>query len=152
MGSSHNGSASRALNSSRALTLTALIGPGHVIWLLIICCIVGCGRSSSQQPDVKRKSSTMTADPSALNLEYDDFDQSLGQGWRALADQGRYVSAAVLIDTYLAHREDLENWQRLNLFFHAGQMYAFAGVNEAALVRFETDECCGSVLLHRRAR
>ena len=81
--------------------------------------------------------------PAELRLDYDAFDQRPGSGWRKLAEARKYLEGAGLIDRY-EKREGLEPWQRINLRFHAGQMYAMAGVEDKALARFRvsitTDE------------
>jgi hypothetical protein len=76
--------------------------------------------------------------PEELRLSYQDFDQRRGGGWRKLADEGKYLDAAKLIDRYEKGKKGLKEWQRVNLRFHAGQLYAFAGQKEKALARFKT--------------
>ena len=61
------------------------------------------------------------------NTRYQDFDQSLGHGWRALADQKRFVEAARLIEAFLGEHPELEARNRANLDFHAAQCLAFEG-------------------------
>jgi hypothetical protein len=75
---------------------------------------------------------------SQLELDYDTFDQSLGEGWRKIADKGNYLEAAELIDAYEREKKGLEDWQKLTLRFHAGQMYAFANTRKLAIARFKT--------------
>ena len=72
-----------------------------------------------------------------LQVSYQDFDQRPGGGWRRFADKEKYLEAAKLIDRYEKEREGLEEWQRVNLRFHAGQMYAFADRNKQAIARFK---------------
>ena len=73
----------------------------------------------------------------ALALDYEKFDQTPGEGWRRLAEQQScFVEAGQLIDSYLAGRSDLRDSQRVNLSFHAGQVYAFGGRDEEAVKRF----------------
>jgi hypothetical protein len=76
--------------------------------------------------------------PKELGLSYQAFDQHPGAGWRKIADEGKYLEAAMLIDRYEKEKEGLEEWQRVNLRFHAGQLYAFADKKEQALTRFKT--------------
>jgi hypothetical protein len=71
-----------------------------------------------------------------LLLDYSAFDQKPGHGWRRLADVRQFSEAATLIGSYLKHRDDLTDWQRRNLQFHAGQLYAAAGCDRMALVAF----------------
>ena len=74
---------------------------------------------------------------SDLQLSYQDFDQKPGQGWRRLADGKKFLEAAQLIDRYAKQKSGLAEWQQINLRFHAGQLYAFAGKERLALERFK---------------
>lgn len=74
---------------------------------------------------------------SALRQTYRQFDQRPGKGWRKLANPGQHQRAARLIDLYSANRPGLLEWQKRNLSFHAGQLYAFAGQTKLALQRFK---------------
>ena len=70
-------------------------------------------------------------------LPYQKFDQTPGEGWRLLAEQQScFAEAGQLIDAYLAGRPDLRDSQKVNLAFHAGQVYAFAGKEPEAVKRF----------------
>jgi hypothetical protein len=71
-----------------------------------------------------------------LDLGYDAFDQRPGKGWRQLAEKGDFASAARLIDVYLEKHNDLGESERVNLNFHAGQMYAIADDYSTAIERF----------------
>src|SRR5271165_6176389 len=71
-----------------------------------------------------------------LALTYQELDQSPGGGWRKIADQGKYLEAGRLVDRYEMEKKGLEEWQRVNLRFHAGQLYAFADKKDHALARF----------------
>jgi len=64
------------------------------------------------------------------------FDQQSGTGWRQLAENGQFLDAAKLIDAYSSKHDGLDVSQRVNLNFHAGQMYAFAGDSKTAVERF----------------
>jgi hypothetical protein len=90
------------------------------------------------QPERRGAKPGATATVPELGLSYDAFDQRPGHGWRQLADEEKYLEAARLIDRYEKDKEGLEEWQRVNLRFHAGQSYAFAGQKELALARFKT--------------
>src|SRR5262249_44646478 len=71
---------------------------------------------------------------SSLKLSYQAFDQTPHSGWRILAeDQKRYRDGAVLIEMYLDRHSELDQFQRANLHWHAGQFLAFAGDSRAAL-------------------
>jgi hypothetical protein len=74
--------------------------------------------------------------PKELEFSYQDFDQRPGGGWRKIA--GKYLEAAKLIDCYEKEKKGLEEWQRVNLRFHAGQFYEFANQKKPALARFKT--------------
>lgn len=73
---------------------------------------------------------------SPLELDYNAFDQRPGKGWRQLAENGKFLDAARLIDQYIENHKNLDESQRVNLNFHAGQMYAFADDYRAAIDRF----------------
>lgn len=75
---------------------------------------------------------------SPLDLNYNAFDQRPGRGWRQLAEKGQFLDAARLIDEYLEQRQGLDVSQRVNLNFHAGQMYAFANDYRTATDRFNS--------------
>lgn len=72
----------------------------------------------------------------SLGLSYEEFDQQPGGGWRKSADAGNYFEAAEVIELYMQEKKHLKEWQRRNLLFHAGQLYAFAQDNKRAL------QCC----------
>jgi hypothetical protein len=76
--------------------------------------------------------------PKELGLSYQDFDQRPGEGWRKIADEGNYLEATKLIDRYEKEKKGLAEWQRVNLRFHSGQLYAFADRKDQALARFKT--------------
>ena len=76
--------------------------------------------------------------PQELGLSYWAFDQRPGSAWRKIADEGKYLEAAKLIDRYEKEKKGLEEWQRVNLRFHAGQLYAAADQKDRALARFKT--------------
>jgi hypothetical protein len=76
--------------------------------------------------------------PAGGDADYHAFDQRPGEGWRKLADAGKRIEAAELIDDYCRRNEpSLKEWQLVNLRFHAGQLYAFEGKKETALARFK---------------
>jgi len=66
-------------------------------------------------------------------MTFDEFDQMMDGGWRAIAKQGDFAGAAQAIIEYLETEQALEDWQERVLHFHAVQMYAFAGAVEEAL-------------------
>lgn len=67
-----------------------------------------------------------------LSLSFDAFDQS-ENGWRLLSDETCYMAASQLIIHYVAAHPKLVQWQKANLYFHAGQLYAFDERNVAAV-------------------
>ena len=71
-----------------------------------------------------------------FDLDYNAFDQRPGRGWRQLAENGKFLDAARLIDQYIENHKSLDASQRVNLNFHAGQMYAFADDYRTAIDRF----------------
>jgi len=110
--------------------------PGTIVVLL--ACLCGCHDQSSPPPTQHADTPGANANqrPPELSLDYWAFDQKPGQGWRRPADAGNYREAALLIANYLKHRDNLKEWQRVNLQFHAGQCFALAGDDAAALVAF----------------
>jgi len=59
---------------------------------------------------------------------YQDFDQSPGHGWRALAeDQKRFTEAARMIESYLVAHSKQKAYEQATLRFHAAQCLAFEG-------------------------
>jgi len=72
----------------------------------------------------------------SLGLDFDTFDQSAGAGWRHLAENGRFLEAANLIDSYIKKHKNLNESQMTILYFHAGQMYAFSDDYQTAIDRF----------------
>lgn len=70
-------------------------------------------------------------------MSFNDFDQT-PIGWRRIAKMGCYHQAALLIDKYIAqHRAALQDWQLLDVTWHAGQMYAFNNEYDVAKDRFK---------------
>jgi len=65
--------------------------------------------------------------PDLLQIPYSDFDQKPSSGWRALAEDKRYLDAARTIERYLSGNPALDVRQRANLHFHAAQCLAFDG-------------------------
>jgi hypothetical protein len=76
--------------------------------------------------------------PNELELSYQDFDQRPGSGWRKVAGEGKLLEAAELIERYEKSKAGLNERQRINLQFHAGQLYTFADKYDQALLRLET--------------
>jgi hypothetical protein len=48
----------------------------------------------------------------ALKLDYDTFDQRPGMGWRQLAEKGRFLDTAMLIDRYVEKSKDPDESQQ----------------------------------------
>lgn len=73
-----------------------------------------------------------------LSLAYTPFDQS-AQGWRQFARSGCYLETGRFIDRYIEiHQTTLADWERINLRWHAGQLYAFANDYRLAIARFRS--------------
>lgn len=72
-----------------------------------------------------------------LGLDFSTFDQSPGAGWRQLAESGSFLEAATLIDSYIKKHKNFNESQTTILYFHAGQMYAFADDYRTAIDRFK---------------
>jgi hypothetical protein len=104
--------------SSSPLTLLVLWAP--------TCLVVSVSRGDTEHKP-----------PMELQLSYQDFDQRPGEGWRKIADKGEYLEGAKLIDLYEKEKKGLKEWQKVNLRFHAGQLYAFANQKDQALARFK---------------
>ena len=70
---------------------------------------------------------------SLLALPTAAFDQDLAGGWRVYQQKGCFLQAAMLIDAYVADKPTgMTEGDRRNLSFHAGQLYAMAGLKEIA--------------------
>ena len=91
--------------------------------VILLACLCGCHDQSSHPRTQHADAPGANANPRPpeLSLGYWAFDQKTGQGWRRPANAGNYREAALLIASYLKHRDDLNEWQRANLQFHAGQ-------------------------------
>lgn len=96
--------------------------------------LAGC-KTTPDTPATPPPPAVAPDDP-LLNLDFERFDQTAGSGWRILASAGRYLDAAQLIDAYIQRNPALEGPRRQALFFHAGQMYAFAEKYGLARERF----------------
>ncbi len=66
---------------------------------------------------------------SDLQLSYQEFDQTMGQGWRTLANTGCYNESVKLIERYI----EVNNAPQNSLYWHLFQMLAYAGDTEQAL-------------------
>lgn len=104
-------------------------GPGALLLSMFAATLLNPSFSGGQEK---------YASPNELRLNYVDFDQRPGSGWRKLAETGKYRQAARLIDRYLQETNELHEWQRVNLRFHSAQLYALAGDKDLALARLKT--------------
>jgi hypothetical protein len=67
-----------------------------------------------------------------IALDQDRFDQDLAGGWRVLASKGcEHAAAEAIRDWRTAHKAEVST-----LYWHEGQMRAFAGENDAAIALF----------------
>ena len=71
-----------------------------------------------------------------LELSFDEFDQNMKGGWRTIAHRRKYRAAANLLLRYRRRHRFSDPGQPSSLTFHAGQMYAFAGMNKRAALCF----------------
>jgi hypothetical protein len=72
-----------------------------------------------------------------LNLSFLQFDQDQAGGWRELQSKGCDLAAAMLIDSYIVDApEELKLIHLEDLYFRAGQLYAWAGLKKVAARRF----------------
>lgn len=72
-------------------------------------------------------------DDDPMKLSYTDFDQK-ENGWRKFSNARQYLEAAALIEKYLVvNATTLSYHEKVNLRWHAGQMFAF--VNSYARAR-----------------
>lgn len=101
-------------------------------WMGMLVLSVASGLSPSASRGLEKNEL-----PKELEVSYEAFDQRAGSGWRKIADEGKYLEAAKLIDRYEKEKKGLEEWQRVNLRFHAGQLYAFADQKDHALSHFK---------------
>ncbi len=74
-----------------------------------------------------------------LSLSFYEFDQTPGEGWRPYVDETNcYESAGQLIEAYLdINNTSLKSWQKHTLNWHSGRMYALAGENTQAKLRWK---------------
>jgi hypothetical protein len=71
-----------------------------------------------------------------LRLNVTEFNAK-GTSWRALENRGEYLSAARLLEAYIAqHSASLPEDERVLLHFHAAQEFAFVGEYARALPHF----------------
>ena len=106
-------------------------------WIASVAVALFCAASDGIAESSDCASALTLAAKKSPAQNYDHFDQTPGEGWRALAEQKScFVEAGRLIDTYLVQKTDLRRSQRSNLSFHAGQVYAMAGRDEDAVKRF----------------
>jgi hypothetical protein len=80
----------------------------------------GCAGGPDQEEDV------VTRHRGMLELGYQEFDQTRGQGWRVFAERGAYLDAAQMIAAYVEQSSGLPEVELVTLHFHAAQSYAFS--------------------------
>lgn len=66
---------------------------------------------------------------SDMRLSYEEFDQTMGSGFRALGAKGCHKEAADLIEAYIQENSA----QQSSLRWHIAQLRAMHGANEAAV-------------------
>lgn len=74
-----------------------------------------------------------------LAMSYEQFDQTLGEGWRSLeeTEECQALAGDLIADYLLYSHVPLEAYNVRVLRFHAGQMFAFAGDDDRALAFFQ---------------
>lgn len=92
-----------------------------VFWAMMAVSIVGSTAECERLLDERMQS--------GLDLPYEEFDQVMGSGWRALADENCHQESAQLIEAYMEHNSS----QQSSLTWHLFQMRAFSNDYEAAL-------------------
>ncbi len=100
-----------------------------------------CALSQTVQPPVALVSGGCSLRPDQLDallgLPFLKFDQDPSGGWRELQSKGCGLEAAMTIDTYIVDApEELKMVTREDLYFHAGQLYAWIGLKKLAVRRF----------------
>jgi hypothetical protein len=109
-----------------------------ILLFLLSILVVNAGA----QPGQSANASGCSFGPAELQSELDksvfQFDQDMNGGWRALDQKGCTLQAAILLDVYNLDdvRSEKKGDNRGALFFHAGQLYAMAGVPQVAIRRF----------------
>jgi hypothetical protein len=106
----------------------------HFLVCFVICLIWPC-LDQAMAGNCKISAAEKTA---LLALPYQEFDQTLGEGWRKYADRGCYRQTAPIVDQYRTmNQRDLLDWQVRILTWHAGQIYAFCDEYGLARLRFQ---------------
>lgn len=82
-----------------------------------------------------------------LSLNFEQFDQDLQGGWRAVADQdGCKARAAHIIEVYIRkHQRDIPAGRMSTLQWHQGQMWAAAGASGKAMAAFKATKTEGDI-------
>lgn len=109
---------------------------GRILALVLLLLTASC--AVSQTPPAPRADCSIKPEQldTLLALPMKAFDQDHAGGWRELEGKGCEVAAAMLIDTYLVDsQEELKIVQLEDLYFHAGQLYAMAGLRTLAARR-----------------
>jgi hypothetical protein len=104
--------------------------------LILFACFFVASLFTAEPVLASKEKPTPAEFQALLKLDYQSFDQNLPEGgWRGIKDQ---VSAGQIIDIYhLQSAETLLDWQRRTLYWHAGQVYAGADLENVAIARFE---------------
>jgi len=103
----------------------ARIWPGMteiVVLLTALALLSGC--ASEQEPQI---------DESLMELSWREFDQTMGGGWRAIADAGEYRLAARTKEAYLERHPEEDPGKRAYIHFHCAQSWAFASEWEKSI-------------------
>jgi hypothetical protein len=110
---------------------------GDMIKIIPIALLLVCGSSVVLGGEGSGCSISPAEHDTLMELSFDGFDQTMGEGWRKYSKQGCKKEAASLLDEYFeVHRANLEGWQERINRWHAGQVYALMDDYETARERF----------------
>ena len=98
---------------------------------LFTCCFINSVHSKSYSCSSQFQNAVSTA----LDLTYEEYDQTPGQGLRSFDINCQYEGALVTI-YYLSRKEKLTKSQRKNLSFHIGQALASSGHDKDSIEYF----------------
>ncbi len=114
---------------------------GRIVSMLVV--LLGAtsifGQTTNAKPTLDSRACVLK--PSQLDellvQPFLKFDQDQSGGWRELQSKGCDLAAAMLIDSYIVDApEELKLITIEDLYFHAGQLYAGAGLKKLAVRRF----------------
>jgi hypothetical protein len=98
----------------------------RAVTLGVLASIVGCFTGCISEPRDREREVI-------LSLPWQQFDQTLGSGWRIYSARRDYQAAADVIEVYLRQHPELTVRQRAVSHFHAGQMRVYEGCTKAGV-------------------